>query len=52
MRMVEMQLPLYQETSVRVVNPLRGQLLKWIGNKQRFAPEIVSFFPENFNRYF
>ena len=47
-----MQLPLYQETSVRVVNPLRGQLLKWIGNKQRFAPEIVSFFPENFNRYF
>ncbi len=47
-----MQLPLYQETSVRVVNPLKGQLLKWIGNKQRFADEIVSYFPETFNRYF
>lgn len=46
-----MQLPLYQETSVRVVNPLKGQLLKWIGNKQRFAHEIVTFFPETFDRY-
>lgn len=45
------QLPLYQETSVRVVNPLKGQLLKWIGNKQRFAHEIVTFFPETFDRY-
>ncbi len=47
-----MQLPLYQETSVRVVNPLQSQLLKWIGNKQRFADEIVSYFPETFGRYF
>lgn len=47
-----MQLPLYQETSVRVIHPLKGQLLKWIGNKQRFAPEIASFFPETFERYF
>ena len=47
-----MQLPLYQENSVRVVNPLKGQLLKWIGNKQRFANEIVSFFPETFDRYY
>jgi DNA adenine methylase len=46
------QLPLYQETSVRVIHPLKGQLLKWIGNKQRFAPEIASFFPETFERYF
>lgn len=30
----------------------KGQLLKWIGNKQRFAEEIVSSFPTSFNRYF
>ncbi len=34
------------------VRPLKLQLLKWIGNKQRFAYEIVSYFPNNFNRYF
>jgi DNA adenine methylase len=28
-----------------------GQLLKWIGNKQRFASEIISFFPTKFNTY-
>lgn len=33
-------------------SPLKGQLLKWIGNKQRFAHEIVSFFPTDFGRYF
>ncbi|MFA6134928.1 MAG: Dam family site-specific DNA-(adenine-N6)-methyltransferase [Phycisphaerae bacterium] len=30
----------------------KAQLLKWIGNKQRFAAEIVSFFPLRFERYF
>jgi DNA adenine methylase len=29
-----------------------GQLLKWIGNKQRFATEIVSFFPQRFGVYY
>jgi DNA adenine methylase len=29
-----------------------GQLLKWIGNKQRFAAEIVSFFPQRFGCYY
>lgn len=32
-------------------SPPVGQLLKWIGNKQRFAPEIISFFPKNFGTY-
>lgn len=32
--------------------PLKTQLLKWVGNKQRFAPEIVKFFPQNFNTYY
>jgi DNA adenine methylase len=27
-------------------------LLKWIGNKQRFAHEIVSYFPTHFNTYY
>ncbi|HEU0143282.1 MAG TPA: Dam family site-specific DNA-(adenine-N6)-methyltransferase, partial [Nitrososphaera sp.] len=33
------------------VQPFRAQLLKWIGNKQRFAHEIVSYFPNKFNSY-
>lgn len=35
-----------------VVAPFRTQLLKWIGNKQRFAHEIVSYFPAQFGTYF
>ncbi|MCE5208322.1 MAG: Dam family site-specific DNA-(adenine-N6)-methyltransferase [Chloroflexi bacterium] len=34
------------------VEPLKLQLLKWVGNKQRFAPEIISYFPSTFNAYF
>jgi DNA adenine methylase len=36
----------------RSVRPFRTQLLKWVGNKQRFAHEIVSYFPEQFGTYF
>ena len=32
--------------------PFKTQLLKWVGNKQRFAHEIISYFPQNYNRYF
>lgn len=35
-----------------VVAPFKQQLLKWIGNKQRFAHEIVSYFPMDMKRYF
>ncbi|NJL95804.1 MAG: DNA adenine methylase, partial [Anaerolineae bacterium] len=31
--------------------PFRPQLLKWIGNKQRFAHEIISYFPARYGRY-
>jgi DNA adenine methylase len=31
--------------------PFRTQLLKWIGNKQRFAHEIISYFPSRFGTY-
>ncbi|HOW17501.1 MAG TPA: Dam family site-specific DNA-(adenine-N6)-methyltransferase [Phycisphaerae bacterium] len=41
-----------QPRPVREVTPFRTQLLKWIGNKQRFAHEIVGFFPERFETYF
>ena len=34
------------------VAPLKTQLLKWIGNKQRFAHEIVGQFPARFGTYF
>ncbi len=36
----------------RAVPPLKYQLLKWIGNKQRFAHEIVAYFPAAFGVYF
>lgn len=36
----------------RVVAPFKTQLLKWIGNKQRFAHEIASFMPADFGTYY
>jgi DNA adenine methylase len=33
------------------IRPFKSQLLKWIGNKQRFAHEIISFFPKTFGTY-
>jgi DNA adenine methylase len=35
-----------------VVPPFKTQLLKWIGNKQRFAHEIASYFPPVTGTYF
>lgn len=32
--------------------PLKGQLLKWIGNKQRHAPGIIKYFPSTFGTYY
>ena len=39
-----------QNTTDGVV-PFNSQLLKWIGNKQRFAHAIISFFPRRFRVY-
>ena len=33
------------------VGPFRMQLLKWIGNKQRFAHEIAQYFPNDIRVY-
>lgn len=37
--------------STRTVKPFKMQLLKWIGNKQRFADEIIGYFPAKFGTY-
>lgn len=34
-----------------LVPPFTHQLLKWVGNKQKFAHEIISYFPSHFNAY-
>jgi DNA adenine methylase len=31
--------------------PFKAQLLKWVGNKQKQAPEIIKFFPSEFGTY-
>jgi DNA adenine methylase len=33
------------------ISPFKPQLLKWVGNKQRFAHEIIGWFPERFGAY-
>lgn len=32
--------------------PFKTQLLKWVGNKQRQAPEIIAHFPSRFDTYY
>jgi len=52
MLLKENTLDLFFDTEFRRVSPFRAQLLKWIGNKQRFAHEIASFFPVTFHTYY
>ncbi len=40
------------ERDIRDIRPFKTQLLKWVGNKQRFAHEIVSYFPKHFDTYY
>jgi DNA adenine methylase len=49
---MQVQPSLLIERDLRDVKPFKTQLLKWIGNKQRFAHEIVSYFPKQFNTYY
>lgn len=42
---------LFEDVSRNKVEPFKKQLLKWIGNKQRFAHEIAALFPEKFGTY-
>ena len=47
-----MQPTLFDLDLVPSIQPLKTQLLKWIGNKQRFAHEIISYFPKHFGTYY
>jgi DNA adenine methylase len=49
---MERQQLLFEQTAEPNGKPFKLQLLKWIGNKQRFAHEIISYFPANFERYY
>ena len=42
----------FKENKSYHAEPFKPQLLKWIGNKQRFAAEIISYFPNQFGTYF
>ena len=45
-------LDLFYGTTFQHVAPFKTQLLKWIGNKQRFAHEIASYFPTDIRTYY
>ncbi len=47
-----MQLAIFKNYDQASIQPPKGQLLKWIGNKQRFAAQIAAEFPRDFKRYF
>lgn len=49
--MTELSIPELPSRSA-AAKPFRGQLLKWVGNKQRFAAQIVSYFPQTFGTYY
>lgn len=40
------------EDKYRTYYPPKSQLLKWVGNKQKFAVEITKHFPSEYGRYF
>jgi DNA adenine methylase len=42
----------FEDFEFSQVRPFKSQLLKWIGNKQRFAHEIASYFPAKFGTYY
>jgi len=46
-----MQLSFFTDDRTGAVAPFKTQLLKWIGNKQRFAHEIAAYFPPEHNAY-
>jgi DNA adenine methylase len=47
-----LQLQVVSVPPIRRTPPQHGQLLKWIGNKQRQAAEIASYFPDQYGMYY
>jgi DNA adenine methylase len=50
--MLTFQPHLFHGMGPRLANPPRSSLLKWVGNKGRFAHQIVSYFPSTVGTYF
>jgi DNA adenine methylase len=48
----EARMQLTLENRYATYYPPKFQLLKWVGNKQRFAAKITRFFPADYGRYF
>jgi DNA adenine methylase len=46
-----MQLTMFTHADIGSVAPFGTQLLKWVGNKQRFAHEIAGYFPRGCGNY-
>lgn len=42
----------FDSDSHKIPPPFKTQLLKWIGNKQRFAHEIIRYFPQQYGTYY
>ena len=49
--MLVQELPLVFDRYSKYIPP-KNQLLKWVGNKQKFASEITKHFPVSFNKYY
>jgi DNA adenine methylase len=47
---IGIQTTLFRDSDIGIA-PFRQQLLKWIGNKQRFAHEIAQYFPRHYRTY-
>ena len=45
------QKEIFTDKSNAYIQPFKTQLLKWVGNKQRFAHEIASCFPSNYGTF-
>ena len=48
----QQELPLSPNGIAQPSKPFKSQLLKWVGNKQKQATDIISFFPNTFGTYF
>ncbi|MGH2510097.1 MAG: DNA adenine methylase [Ktedonobacteraceae bacterium] len=46
------QFPVTAGEEVQLVSKPKKQLLKWIGNKQRFAQQIIASFPTEYGTYY
>ena len=48
----QQELPLSTNEVAQSSKPFKSQLLKWVGNKQKQADDIISYFPKTFDTYF